>query len=724
MPHVPPRQLSALRVALWSAGVAAAVLWWRWPAVGFEVWNVDEAIHAAVARTLLDGGVLYRDAIDQRTPLSYYAVAGLFALFGENNIAALHVFAALLIAATALLLALIGRTLRTPLAGAIAALLYPLLGSGLFYAGDANALNTEWFVAFFTSAAAFVFLRGENSPSPTRLAATGALLGLAFLSKQPALLELGAPALVAVFLALRAAREGAGEEALRGVAPRHEIRRLTGRLLALGAGWALPVGLVAAAFAGAGALREAVFYTWTYNLTYYGPEIAGADRVASAGTLFRLLTEFAPMGLLAALGTAGWASWRVAQRQPTPNESATNPPLLYLLAWTLLALGAAASGGRGYEHYFIQTLPPVCLLAGVGVAGLAGWAREAQRTVFTRALAGLAFAAALAAPLWQGWQARHRSQPVDPSVRVSAYIKAHTTPADKIFVWGYHPDIYLFADRRPASRFVYASFISGLVPWTNTAPERDTRYAIVPGTLETLLQELTAQPPAFIVDCSFGPNRSWNKYPLEKFPALRDFVRQRYELTEGPQFIGQGFGLYRLRPSGVDRAAASAAEPEPAALSTTEAAKFTLPTLAQPLTPTQVVAPNGAMSETRAGRREFFAHAPSQLRYDVPASATAIRGAFGFREGAYATENQGATDGAVFSVVWRDALGSEASERVLFRQWLRPREQAADRGVQFFRAELPANRPGLLELRISAGPAENPASDWTYWADLALETYH
>lgn len=717
-PSFPRRHLILVAI-----GLAATVLWWRWPAVGFEVWNVDEAIHAAVARTLLDGGVLYRDAIDQRTPLSYYAVAGLFALCGENNIAALHIFAALLIAATALLLGLIGRMLRVPLAGGIAALLYPLLGSGLFYAGDANALNTEWFVAFFTSAAAFVFLRGENAPSPARLAATGALLGLAFLSKQPALLELGAPALVAGFLALRTARDGAGEEALRGVAPRHEIRRLTGRLLALGAGWALPVGLVAAAFASAGALREAVFYTWTYNLTYYGPEIAGADRVASAGTLFRLLTEFAPLGLLAALGTAGWAGWRVAQRQPTPNESATNPALLYVLAWALLALGAAASGGRGYEHYFIQTLPPVCLLAGIGIAGLAAWARDAQRTLLTRALAGLAFAAALAAPLWQGWQARHRSQPVDPSVRVSAYIKAHTTPADKIFVWGYHPDIYLFADRRPASRFVYASFISGLVPWTNTAPDRDTRYAIVPGTLETLLQELTAQPPAFIVDCSFGPNRSWDKYPLEKFPALRDFVRQRYELTEGPQFIGQGFGLYRLRPAAAEGAATSSAS-APAALPSAEAAKFTLPTLAQPLTPTQVIAPNGAVSEMRAGRREFFAHAPSQLHYEVPAGATAIRGVFGFREGAYAPENQGATDGAVFSVVWRDARGGDAGERVLFRQGLRPREEAADRGPQFFRAELPAPGPGRLELRISPGPAENPASDWTYWADLALETYH
>lgn len=62
------------------------VIWLRWPTFGFNVWNVDEAIHAAIARILMDGGVLYQDAIDIRHPLTYYVVAGIFSVFGENNI--------------------------------------------------------------------------------------------------------------------------------------------------------------------------------------------------------------------------------------------------------------------------------------------------------------------------------------------------------------------------------------------------------------------------------------------------------------------------------------------------------------------------------------------------------------------------------------------------------------------------------------------------------------
>jgi hypothetical protein len=62
-----PFRWFAVIFACLLVGVA---LWLRWPTLGFSLWNVDEAIHAAAARTILDGGGLYRDAVDQRTPLT------------------------------------------------------------------------------------------------------------------------------------------------------------------------------------------------------------------------------------------------------------------------------------------------------------------------------------------------------------------------------------------------------------------------------------------------------------------------------------------------------------------------------------------------------------------------------------------------------------------------------------------------------------------------------
>ncbi len=677
----------------WMVAVllVAGVFALRWPGFGFRVWNVDEAIHAAVARTLLDGGVLYRDAIDQRTPLTYYAVAALFAVAGENNVWAMHALAAALIAATAFGLFLLGRAWRGPVAGLWAALLFAVLSTALFYPGDAHALNTEWFVALFTTWAAGLFWGG-------RPAAAGSLLGLAFLSKQPALLDLGAPLAALAYGGLLARERGS---------------RLAARVAVVLAGFAVPVVVTAAWFALRGVLADGIFYAWRYNLQYYGPEVGAADRVLSALKPFTLLGTHYPLVLLALAGAAGFALFRVLQRQPAAPEQADNPRLAFLLAWGATSLAGAASGGRGYDHYFIQFLPAACLLAALGLAGFTTWARahRAQRWLQP---AALLFSAVVLVQLGRGVVAFRAQavQPVDSSLRAAEYIKAHTTAEDRIFVWGYHPDLYLFADRKPASRFVYASFLSGLIPWTNTAPGQDTAYAIVPGARETLLRELAAARPAFIVDCSAGPNRSWQKYPLETFPALRDFVAAHYRVVEAGQFVPQGFRLFRRR--GPDEPPETAAPELSAAVRTTLA----LGVSGRPLPPASAAAVNGAGFSMVDGRAEYFAHAPSRLVYPVPAGATRLRGGFGIRPAAYAATNAAPTDGAEFIIRWRPAGGAE---QTLLRRRLQPGTEASDRAVQSFRVDLTGGA-GELELLIGPGPAGNPASDWTFWTDLLLET--
>lgn len=672
--------------------LVAGVFTLRAPTFDFRVWNVDEAIHAAVARTLRDGGVLYRDAVDQRTPLSYYAVAGLFAVAGDNNIRAMHLLAAALIVAAALGLFLLGRHAQGPVAGLWAALLFAVCSSALLSPGDAYALNTEWFVAAFTTWAAWCFWRGSA-------VSAGFLFGLAFLSKQPALLDLGAPLLVLAWGAL---------------ADRGGRARATGRAAALLAGFLVPLLAVAAWFAVHGALADFRFYAWEYNLRYYGPEIGAGGRLLSALKPFRLLWENQPLVLAALVGAAGHALFRVLQRRPEPDEAAGNPPLAYALAWAATALAGAAAGGRGFDHYFIPFLPPACLLAAFGLSGLVRWAKTARAGRLRPAVA-LVFAVLVLVQLGRGvLRARAEAhQPVDPSLRAAEYIKAHTSPADRIFVWGYHPDLYLFSDRKPASRFVYASFLSGLIPWTNTAPERDTAYAIVPGARETLLRELEAAPPAFVVDCSAGPNRHWDKYPLDTFPALRDFLRARYRIVEAGQFVPQGFRLFQRRAPG-EAVVAPANEPElPPEITST----LKLGTVSSGLAPIRASAPHGASRSMVDGRLEYFAHAPSSIVYRLPGGG-ALRGGYGIKPAAYAPDNPTPTDGAEFIIRWRQPDGRET---ILLRRLLRPREEPADRGVQSFRVELPVGPDGELELVIATGPAENATSDWTFWSDLLLE---
>ncbi|MBI2513716.1 MAG: hypothetical protein HYV96_17250 [Opitutae bacterium] len=522
-----PRTASVVMLTLLAVGLCVGTWWLRAPGFGFKTWNVDEAIHASVARTLLDGGVLYRDAVDQRTPLTYVAMAAILGVAGTDNLAAVHACLAVLIAATGALLFLALRGRAGAAAAAWAAVLYPALATALFYVGDANAFVTEWFVAFFASAAAWCFF----SAAQPRSFLTGVCVALAFLSKQPGALDLAAPAVV---LALWPRLAG-------------ENLRRDRALLRLAAGAALPVLLVLAYYAARGALGDFVFYTWSYNVRFYGPAIGAADRVATALLPFQLLATAAPLLLALAVAGVATAISHLVQREPTPTEKLGNPLRLYLLVWGLSATVGTAAGGRGFDHYAIQVLPVLCAGAGWALGWLSSQAFGRGVSGLRRVAATLALVVVVVPLARATWQARSRTLPVDPSYRAARFVAERTAPDERIFVWGYHPDIYLFADRAPGSRFVYASFQTGLLPWTNVAPERDTRDTEVPGALETLLRDLQASRPTFIVDCSAGPNRHWQKYPPARFPALAAFVERNYVAVESAQFVAQGFRLFAIR---------------------------------------------------------------------------------------------------------------------------------------------------------------------------------
>ncbi len=561
MEPTPPSARRFRRPPAVLLAVFAVLLGWifflRWPTLGVPLWNVDEAIHAAVARTLLDGGVLYRDAVDQRTPLTYYAVALIFEVFGENNLWAVRAAVAALTAGTAFGLVLLGRRAggawsplgrtggdRSPLGrtGAWSALIFCALTTNLLYPADNFSASTEWFVIFFTTWGTWWFWRTLDRPGFVAPAITGGLFGLAVLSKQPALLDLGAPVATLLFLALTG-RKPAGDAA----------RAFAGIVLGF-----LVVNAASCAWAALhGAFGDMVFYTCAYNLLYYGSDITALDRVAMAFVPFQRLATAYPLVLGALLAGAGGLLFRVMQRRPAPEEQASQPWAFYLLAWSATSLTAAAASGRLFEHYYVQCLPAFSLAAGWLLARACSlvarlWRREHRPAAAVAALAaiaafvGLTGFSLIASPLASRGKADY---PHDPGMAAAHFISALTTPRERIFVWGYNADFYLYTNRKPASRFTYCSFQTGLIPWTNLAKGRDTTYAIVPGTMQTLLTELEARRPVFFVDCSVGKHRNFQKYPLSKFPALESFVERDYVEAESGQFVPEGFRLHLIRDS-------------------------------------------------------------------------------------------------------------------------------------------------------------------------------
>lgn len=525
---------SRLSFVLLGVVLALWVGWLRLPTFAVPLWNVDEAIHAGVARTLLDGGVIYRDAVDQRTPLSYYAFAAMFRIAGVNNLYAVRVAIAVMIAATALCLFALGRSSKGIISGGCAALTFVALACYLLSPDDAYAAHTEWFVALFTTCAALVFWSGTTvPPGLLRCSAVGSLCGLAFLSKQPALLDVAAPAGTLVYVAL-----------MRLADWRVVLRSFTGLAL----GFVAVVGITCAALWFANAGPDFLFYAWTYNLKYYGPEVDSAHRVFSGVPFFAHLARTYPLVMISGVCALLAVSVRVVQLKPNVSLGRSRAGECYMLLWCVSSLAGALSSGRGFDHYFIQFLPAFSWLAswlpdtlgGALVRGRAGPARRGLVALLLAFFFGCLVFTPLAAR-------RVPPPPVDPARPVAEYIDQHSQPSDKIFVWGYNPDIYLYANRAPASRFLYCTFQTGLIPWTNLDPEKDTRYAIVPGAMDTLIGDLRHTQPLFVVDCGVGPHRHFDKYPLADFEPLRQLVAESYVEIDPAEFRPRGFRLFMRR---------------------------------------------------------------------------------------------------------------------------------------------------------------------------------
>lgn len=114
------------------------------------------------------------------------------------------------------------------------------------------------------------------------------------------------------------------------------------------------------------------------------------------------------------------------------------------------------------------------------------------------------------------------------------------------------------------------------------------------------------------------------------------------------------------------------------------------------------------------GKPVMVFHAPSEITLNVPRNSTECSGAFGFLEGAYTNGNT--TDGAIFYVTW--VLGTD--EIVLLERSLDPLHKLGDRGLQYFKVPLPSRDGGHLRLRVSPGPKNNFAWDWTAWTALSV----
>jgi 4-amino-4-deoxy-L-arabinose transferase-like glycosyltransferase len=454
--------------------------------------DLDEAAHAVGSWELLRGGVLYQDFADNKPPLVYVYFALCQLLFGRGLLAVRLVTTLLVLPVTAWLAsAALGHGRR----GLAAGLLYLVFGAA-FLGHDMLAVNCEVLMLLPAAGAAALVFRAERAHGPLRVAAAGALLGVAVLFKHQSGFWLPAIALAAA----RASRTW-------------RARALS--LAAAAAGFALPLLVTYAAFTRLSGAEGLVEWTLSQNLVYAAnpirPEEA-AERAASYLLPFLLAT--APL----------WIAWRLSNPlRPSSHERAL------VAALVLLSIPPAFLGFRFFPHYFVQMLWPLAVAAAPWAAAHVWPARTrlARWAVAHTAVVSVGFAAANAV-LYYATRVYEETRPIYR--QVAERLRADPCfPEATLFVWGYAPIFYYEARLPAASRFVMPqSTLTGYVAGNRGSASGlvDTRRLVRADHWSLLLRDLERRRATYVLDTSPAGLHRW-RYPMADFP-IGAYLRERY----------------------------------------------------------------------------------------------------------------------------------------------------------------------------------------------------
>ena len=470
--------------------VAALTVAIRLPAILFPHPIDDEGVYALVGNAIVDGGRPYLDAIERKPPLLFWTYSTIIRIAGEYNWPALHVASTLWVFATMAGLYVLARRLFDADAGLAAALMYSVFQPWGFWKN--LAFNGEVLMNLPIVWGWAVALGPPRTRMRVELAAAGALLGCAFLLKQPAAIAAVPLGLVLFHPTYRTSYGYSLIDAVR-----------QGALLSVG--FAAPIAVAALVLARQGALADAVYWTLTNHAeTFVFWARAGENTLAFIAACLPVLVAAG----LSLRDREQWESRRVERWA--------------LVAWLVVSAIGAAAGGRFYPHYYIQLQPPLAILGSAELARV--WnARASAHSVWNRrgvrawigVCAGVYFVVNVTG-LWL------LSVP-DPTAQ---YVRAHSAPDDRIFVWGQSPGIYLEARRAPASRYITTFPLTGYI--FGPRLDIDTHDRIVPGAWDHLDRDLDTRPPLFIVDAEVTADA---RYPLAQFPRLAQRVASGYTLV-------------------------------------------------------------------------------------------------------------------------------------------------------------------------------------------------
>src|ERR1051325_6878826 len=422
-----------------NAIIIAIVVILRAPTLLPSMYTVDEAYYATIANDMLDGGVVYRTAVDTKPPGMYYVYAGVFAVAGRNNLRAVHLLAICVVVATAFVVRRTGARVADDWAGAWSGIGYALFVHA-YRPADTLGANSEIFAALPLALSVLVFLYGQTKPAIGPLFLSGALVGLATLIRQPSAVTLGAMLVCLAYAGL--------------TSPIHSFGRVVAEASGVIIRFAAVIAALACYYRLQGNLQDAYLWSWAFAIRYVESDTTlpyVAKRVLTVHFAVILLSGLLwYFGLRQVVETIR-SFWR---RTAVPTEA------ILLVSWFGFSYFAIFIGWRFPGHYHLAILPPLSILAGQAFCRFLAQQQSCPKLHWRFLRIGIIGAAAVPILVFFVMAFGLRKPTLDHRALVQAIID-RTNPTDRIFVWGSRPRLYSFSGRGLATRFVCCTHLVG-----------------------------------------------------------------------------------------------------------------------------------------------------------------------------------------------------------------------------------------------------------------------